>query len=80
MERTDEMGTCGNPYDRGARTMSDPALPATSPRRWHDSGTLQLASRVVVVVAGGWWILGQLASVLRPLLIAVFLCYVLLPS
>lgn len=54
--------------------------PTTATRRWHDAGTLQLAAQAVVVVAGGWWMLGQLASVLRPLLIAVFLCYVLMPS
>ena len=47
--------------------------------RWRDPATLQTAAYAVVIVAGGWWMLGQLAAVLRPLLIAVFLCYVLLP-
>lgn len=47
---------------------------------WRDGTSLQLAAQAVVVVAGGWWMLGELASVLRPLLIAVFLCYVLMPS
>ncbi len=51
----------------------------TRPGRWRDPATLQTAAYAVVIVAGGWWMLGQLAAVLRPLLIAVFLCYVLLP-
>jgi AI-2 transport protein TqsA len=33
----------------------------------------------VVVVAGSWWLLGELAAVLRPFLLAVFLGYVLMP-
>lgn len=55
------------------------ALP-TAPRRWNDPSAMAFAAQAVVVLAGGWWMLGQLSSVLRPLLIAVFLCYVLLPS
>jgi AI-2 transport protein TqsA len=47
---------------------------------WRNPTALRTAACVVVVLAGGWWLLGQLAAVLRPLLIAVFLAYVLLPS
>jgi AI-2 transport protein TqsA len=42
--------------------------------------SLAIAARIVVLVACGWWLLGEFAAVLRPLLIAVFLCYVLLPT
>lgn len=48
----------------------------TSPRA---SDTLRAAARWVVVVAASWWVLGQLASVLRPLLLAVFVAYLLMP-
>jgi AI-2 transport protein TqsA len=33
----------------------------------------------VVILGGSWWMLGQLANVLRPLLLAVFLGYMLMP-
>jgi predicted PurR-regulated permease PerM len=33
-----------------------------------------------VIAAGSWYLLREFASVLRPLLLAVFLCYVILPS
>ena len=42
--------------------------------------TLGQVARIVVILAGGWWLLGEFAAVLRPLMIAVFLCYVLLPT
>ncbi len=40
---------------------------------------LRGAAQGVVIAAGSWWLLGQLATVLRPMLVAVFLGYVLLP-
>ncbi|MGL6095193.1 MAG: AI-2E family transporter [Fimbriiglobus sp.] len=47
---------------------------------WADpTATLRVAASAVVVVAGGWWLLGQLTPVLRPLLLAVFMGYVLMP-
>ena len=48
-------------------------------RRWADSTALRTVAYLVVILAGGWWLLGQLAAVLRPLLLAVFLAYILLP-
>jgi AI-2 transport protein TqsA len=54
--------------------MSTPAPP-----RLPDSNTLRVAAYAVLVVAGSWWMLGQLAAVLRPLMLAVFLAYVLMP-
>lgn len=42
-------------------------------------GTLATTACIVIILAGSWWLLGQLAGVLRPLLLAIFLAYVLLP-
>ena len=64
----------GNEAESPVRPL---ALRAT--RRWADSSALRMAAYVVVVLAGGWWMLGELRGVLRPLMLAVFLGYVLLP-
>lgn len=45
-----------------------------------DSHALRTAAYAVVILAGGWYLCGQLAGVLRPLLLAVFLAYVLMPT
>ncbi len=47
--------------------------------RWASVTTLRIAAYAVIVAAGSWYLLGQLASVLRPLLLAAFLGYVLMP-
>ena len=57
--------------------MTD-APPARRPR-WRDPAALQSAAAVLVIAAAGWFLLVQLAPLLRPLLIAVFLTYVLFP-
>lgn len=49
------------------------------PARWANVSTLRIAAYAVVVAVGSWYLLGQLASVLRPLLLAAFLGYVLMP-
>lgn len=60
--------------------MTEPASPEHPlPHRWRDPATLQTVANVIIIAAGGWFLLNQLASVLRPLLVAVFLAYVLLP-
>jgi len=46
---------------------------------WSSLTTLRIAAYAVIVAAGSWYLLGQLASVLRPLLMATFLGYVLMP-
>jgi AI-2 transport protein TqsA len=46
---------------------------------WRDPTALRTGVYALVGVAAGWWLLGQLAGVVRPLLLAAFLCYVLLP-
>jgi AI-2 transport protein TqsA len=49
------------------------------PSRWAAVPTVRTAAAWVVVAAGSWWLLGELAAVIRPLLVAVFLWYVLMP-
>lgn len=46
--------------------------------RWQ-RGSLVTAACVVIILAGSWWLMAQLAGILRPLLLAIFLAYVLLP-
>lgn len=47
--------------------------------RWRDPTTVQTAALVVLAAAAGWFLLHELASLLRPLLIATFLAYIVLP-
>lgn len=49
------------------------------PARLARPGTLRDAAYWVLILAGAWWLLGELAGVLRPLLLAAFLGYVLMP-
>ncbi len=46
---------------------------------WLQAGTMTQAAVFVVVVAGTWFMLKELAVLLRPLLLAVMLCYAVLP-
>ena len=41
--------------------------------------TLRVTAYAVIILVGSWYMLGQLKTVLRPLLLAVFLGYVLMP-
>ena len=65
--------------------MTDaPETAAPSPRlpKWRDPATVAAVgtiTQVVLAAAAGWYLLNQLAPVLRPLLVAVFLAYVLMP-
>jgi AI-2 transport protein TqsA len=63
--------------------MSEPpAPPKPPPPRWRDPQTLHTlltVTCVLIIVAAGWFLLKELGSILRPLLIAVFLAYVLMP-
>lgn len=59
--------------------MPEPT-PEPPKARWQDTETLRTVAVAVVIACGSWWMLGQLAVVLRPLLVAVFLAYVLLPT
>lgn len=55
------------------------APPAPRQPKWRDPDTLRTVVFVLVGAAAGWYLLLQLAPVLRPLLIAAFLAYVLMP-
>jgi len=46
---------------------------------WGGLNTLRFAAYAMIVLAASWYLLGQLASVLRPLLLASFLGYILMP-
>src|SRR5262245_47096340 len=56
-----------------------PAPPDLRKPRWRDPGTVQTVAAVLVIAAAGWFLLIQLAPLLRPLLVAAFLAYVLMP-
>lgn len=50
--------------------------------RWRDPTTttaVATVAHVLIAAAAGWFLLQQLAPVVRPLLVAVFLAYILLP-
>ena len=46
---------------------------------WRDAGTLPQIAVFVVIGAASWFMLKELAVLLRPLLLAILLCYVILP-
>jgi AI-2 transport protein TqsA len=50
------------------------------PDPWKDRLGLVTVALCVVITGGSWYILKELAPILRPLLLAFFLCYVILPS
>ena len=47
--------------------------------RWQNPAALQSAALALVAAAAAWFLLAQLAAVFRPLLMAAFLAYLLLP-
>jgi AI-2 transport protein TqsA len=53
--------------------------PAPHHPRWRDPDTLRTVVFVLVGIAAGWYLMLQLTPVLRPLLVASFLAYVLMP-
>ena len=62
--------------------MTEPPEPPTPHPRWRDPQTLhtlQAVASALLIAVTGWFLLQQLASILRPLLIAIFLAYVLMP-
>lgn len=63
-----ELSATANPEDR-----------PPSRRSWMDLYTLASVGLYLVSAAAAWFLLRELASLLRPLLLAVFLCYVILP-
>jgi AI-2 transport protein TqsA len=61
-------------------TPEPPSRPV-APRvpKWRDPATVITVTHVLLSAAAGWYLLSQLAPVLRPVLVAVFLAYVLMP-
>lgn len=53
--------------------------PGEPTRRWRDLDTVRTVAHVVIAAAAGWYLMLQLAPILRPLLTAAFLAYVLMP-
>ncbi len=51
----------------------------SAPPGWIAPAGLRTVALVVLTAAASWWLLGELAGVLRPLLLAVFLGYALMP-
>lgn len=62
-----------------ASVAPEPARGSSPTPVWKQRATLQSAAYVVVLLCGAWWLLGQWATLLRPLLLAIFLGYVLMP-
>ena len=58
---------------------SPPDLPSDGRPRHRARATAQVIAAVLVSVAAGWFLLKELAPVLRPLLTAVLLAYALMP-
>src|SRR5438067_17144 len=59
--------------------MTADAPPDARKTRWRDPAAIRTIAYVLVAAAAGWFLLVQLAPLLRPLLVAVFLAYVLMP-
>ena len=61
--------------------MTAPQPPSEEPAqpRWRDSTRVRTVALLVIAAAAGWYLMLQLAPILRPLLIAAFLAYVLMP-
>lgn len=63
----------------GTQSARADGAPAPHAPRWRDPDTLRTVVFALVGAAAGWYLMVQLAPVLRPLLIAAFLGYVLMP-
>ena len=60
--------------------MDTPEQPRQSGLRfWNDAGTLTQVAIVLVILTAGLFLLRELAPLLRPLLLAGLLCYIILP-
>lgn len=72
------------PTDASGPTVPAPALGAPAPPGrtdpWQDRLGLVTVALVLAIAASSWYLLKEWAPILRPLLLAFFLCYVILPS
>jgi AI-2 transport protein TqsA len=62
-------------------TAQPPEPERTHPHhpRWRDAETVRTVAYIILAAAAGWYLMIQLAPVLRPLLVAVLLAYILMP-
>jgi len=68
---------------RGPETpwpSSGDVTPPSSPDPWKDRLGLVTVALLLAIAGISWYLLKELAPILRPLLLAFFLCYVILPS
>jgi len=75
------MGSSGE--DEFPKPAADAAPGASGDalaRRWQERASLATVAGYLVIAAAAWYLLKEFASLLRPLLLAVFLCYVILPG
>ncbi|OAI50469.1 hypothetical protein AYO44_05580 [Planctomycetaceae bacterium SCGC AG-212-F19] len=94
MMSTSELGETPDPATaKAAPDEATPGEPGTPHREngekpsshgaslhWQDLLLLASVAACLVIAATAWYLLKEFASLLRPLLLAVFLCYVILPS
>jgi AI-2 transport protein TqsA len=60
----------------------EPDRPAKPVPRWRDPvtvATVATAAQILIAAAAAWFLLKELAPVLRPLMVAIFLAYILMP-
>lgn len=60
----------------------EPSRPAKPVPRWRDPATaaaVATVTQILLAAAAGWFLLKELAPVLRPLMVAIFLAYILMP-
>jgi AI-2 transport protein TqsA len=57
-----------------------PEPPLDLPRRLRERVTPTTVAAILVIAATSWYLLHELAPLLRPLLLAVFLCYIIVPT
>jgi AI-2 transport protein TqsA len=94
MDSAEEQSTLGKPADllvgAGAAAPGNTLAPehdASEARSengrsqpWKDRVGLAMVAGCLIIAAAGWYLLKEFAPLLRPLLLAVFLCYIVLPS
>jgi AI-2 transport protein TqsA len=78
----DDMRTAGEPDEPDPLVAADPEFSPgeASSRRWNERANLATVAVCLVIAFTSWQLLKEFAGLLRPLLLAVFLCYIILPT
>ncbi len=66
-----QLGTAGDPEASPGDAFS---------RRWNERANLATVAVCLVIAFTSWHLLKEFAPLLRPLLLAIFLCYIILPT